>query len=478
MKQFSMKLKVSMLSTLLFLFGMSVVIGTALSVSKKQVTNAMIQQFINEGVQIADQAELILESGGSTEELQEFVTREVSENSHIAYAVVIDTSVTAVAHSDTEKIGKNYSDDVDYTVAAATNGTIKTMSFWADVQNAWTYDVMVPIYVNGTLYGSMDVGIYNSEVDSVIGSLQKTLIPVTFIILVVISVLIAVLMGQLLKPLHNMVEICNRMGEGDFSYEMNQKMLHQKDEIGKISVAMERMRQNLSSLIATTAFQSNKLLQISQEIQQSVQDTQAKSENISIISLDAVSNTAKQHELTQSNAEMTQEITNGIDNITNNIINVTVSSNETSIEAQAGQQKLDVVVNQMSDIEAQVSATYKQIQELDHMSENIQSVVKLISDLASQTNLLALNASIEAARAGDQGRGFAVVATEVGTLAVQSKDAADEIGHIITGIQSCIEQAVQLMEAGNQSVQTGMNLASEAKDSFNGIYDTYYTCIG
>lgn len=59
---------------------------------------------------------------------------------------------------------------------------------------------------------------------------------------------------------------------------------------------------------------------------------------------------------------MAQEITNGIDNITSNIINVTVSSTETSMEAQAGQQKLDVVVNQTNDIEAQVSATYKQIQ--------------------------------------------------------------------------------------------------------------------
>lgn len=54
-------------------------------------------------------------------------------------------------------------------------------------------------------------------------------------------------------------------------------------------------------------------------------------------------------------------------------------------------------------------------------------------------------------------------------LISKSKEAADEIGHIVTGIPSCIEQAVHLMEAGNHSIQTGMNLASDAKSSFHGI---------
>ena len=69
-----------------------------------------------------------------------------------------------------------------------------------------------------------------------------------------------------------------------------------------------------------------------------------------------------------------------------------------------------------------------------------------IINITEETNLLALNASIEAARAGDAGRGFAMVAEEIGKLAVNSGQAAEQI-------QRVSAEVVQAVEAVNIAVE-------------------------
>ncbi len=73
---------------------------------------------------------------------------------------------------------------------------------------------------------------------------------------------------------------------------------------------------------------------------------------------------------------------------------------------------------------------------LNQLSNEINQVVQLISDIAGQTHLLALNATIEAARAGEAGRGFTVVAGEVKALAEQTAGATDQIARQIREIQT------------------------------------------
>lgn len=110
-----------------------------------------------------------------------------------------------------------------------------------------------------------------------------------------------------------------------------------------------------------------------------------------------------------------------------------------------------------------------QVGDLYTLNEEITNIAKLITGIADQTNLLALNASIEAARAGEHGKGFAVVADEVSKLAEQSKQSANAIKQLTADIQADTDNVARAVDHSLASVQDGVNIIGEARQSFETI---------
>ncbi|CAG19877.1 methyl-accepting chemotaxis protein [Photobacterium profundum] len=116
-------------------------------------------------------------------------------------------------------------------------------------------------------------------------------------------------------------------------------------------------------------------------------------------------------------------------------------------------------INELSE---QIDQAVNVVRELEHATSNIETILKVINEIADQTNLLALNAAIEAARAGDSGRGFAVVADEVRTLAQRTQQSTTEIRQMIEQLQSGSSSAVAVM---SQSKDTATNTVIKAQEA-------------
>ena len=136
----------------------------------------------------------------------------------------------------------------------------------------------------------------------------------------------------------------------------------------------------------------------------------------------------------------------------------TLASDKASATQTSSQSSRDSISNSSRTIESlrhTLNAAADTNSALNEQCSHISDAMRSITAVAEQTNLLALDAAIESARAGEHGRGFAVVADEVRTLAIRSKESADQI-------TSITEQLVAQTASSVDQMQTCIQLVDEA----------------
>ncbi|MCX7793280.1 MAG: phosphate/phosphite/phosphonate ABC transporter substrate-binding protein [Thermodesulfovibrionales bacterium] len=137
-----------------------------------------------------------------------------------------------------------------------------------------------------------------------------------------------------------------------------------------------------------------------------------------------------------------------------------------------GVSAIEKTIEGMGVIKSSVEKTAEHINRLSTRSEDIGKILNVIDEITEQTALLALNAAILAAQAGEHGKGFSVVADEIRDLAERTSFSTQEIASIVNSVITEMKDAYRAMSEGLESVNEGIKLAVDARETFENILES------
>ena len=216
---------------------------------------------------------------------------------------------------------------------------------------------------------------------------------------------LAVAFNKMIDGLRDRARLAGQISEGNLTVEV---AVHSKED--ELGVALEKMLANLRKVVIEVTAAADNVASGSQEMSATAQQ----------LSQGATEQSASAEECTSSMEEMASSIQQNAEN---------------------AQQTNKLATKAAEDTRAGGDAVVKTVAAMKEIAEKI----SIIEEIARKTDLLALNAAVEAARAGEHGKGFAVVASEVRKLAERSQTAAAEISKLSFGGVTVAEGAGEML---------------------------------
>jgi|GEM_PF-1012386 len=292
---------------------------------------------------------------------------------------------------------------------------------------------------------------------------------IVLVIIAIIGVFLAIaimytFIFSIKRRINHMVYISNQISEGNISVDLIQD--ENKDEITELGNAINKMVENLRTMIGHIARISSNVNLQSESLNNYAEQVNQGSEQINEIMQQLANGTQKQTDATVKITQLIEDLTNEIINSNKEGENIAYTTKKLLQLADKGHSTIMNSEAQMQHINSTVSNAVDKVNILSSSTKQISRLVKVIEHVADQTNLLALNATIEAARAGEAGRGFAVVAAEVKKLSDEVKNSITDIANIVKSIQKGAQEVVESLNDGYTQVANGMKQTEITKNTF------------
>ena len=302
---------------------------------------------------------------------------------------------------------------------------------------------------------------------------------------------------ELLEPIVMVSEQITELAQGHFDIDVGNRS-DDGTEVGKMIGALLFMKQNFINMVTEIADMlgemgtGNYTVQAKQEYVGEfikIKDSLGKIVEDTKGMLRMIRTTAKEidsgsEQLSKASLDLAEGSTIQSAQVAEVVEMVNVMATSMEAKAQSAQEAVQISITSEQNLlngNQKMQELKVAISEIEKCSNEIETIISTIEDIASQTNLLSLNAAIEAARAGEAGRGFAVVAEQVKKLAEESANAAGETKKLIETTVQAVKKGIiyadvtaasmnEVMEGAKQSTEMMEQMAVDLQEEANNIY--------
>ena len=296
---------------------------------------------------------------------------------------------------------------------------------------------------------------------------QDYILGITWLLAILAGMVLAFAMSKgLTTGMRSLAGTARVVAEGDLTRDVP---VNTSDEVGELAAAFNQMVGSLRDIAREVKTTSTAVNTSAAALSASAEEMNASTEEVAATVEQMAKGAEHQAGLVEQTSKVMREMANAINEIAARAKSAAEAAAEAGYTAQTGGKSAREAMDKMKGVFSIIEGAATGVKGFSDKTQQIGSIVDVITKIAQQTHLLALNATIEAARAGEAGRGFAVVAEEVRKLATEAASSAEKIAEIIKQIQGENTKVATSIEVATREISSGREVLTYTGDALEDI---------